>query len=122
MKLTDIGNLGQASNPFGQITAPTSVTGIDAEKLPGLLIDMAFKGLIAGAMIYSVFNIIFAGYDFISAGDDPKKVTAAWGKIYQTVLGLAIAVGAFVIAAIFGRILFGDAYNILQPKLPTLTP
>ena len=111
---------GSASNPFGEIVAPNSVSGINPEELPGNLIDMGIKILIVGAMIYSVFNLVLAGYDFISAADDTKKVASAWSRIYQTILGLAVAAGALVLAAIFSQLIFGDFTTILQPKLPTL--
>jgi hypothetical protein len=55
----------------------------------------------------------------MSAGDDAKKVAGAWAQIYQTMLGLAVAAGAFVLAAIFGQLLFGDAYFLLKPSIPT---
>ena len=55
----------------------------------------------------------------MSAGDDPKKVTDAWGKIWQTLMGLAVATGSFVIAAIFGKLLFGDYGALLNPSIPT---
>ena len=56
----------------------------------------------------------------MSAGDDPKKVAGAWAMIWQTILGLAVAAGAFVLAAIFGQLIFGSPTFILNPKIPTL--
>ena len=56
----------------------------------------------------------------MSAGDDPKKVASAWAMIYQTIIGLAFAAGAFVLAAIFSQLLFGDAMFLLRPTIPTL--
>ncbi|MCX6705126.1 MAG: hypothetical protein NT162_02200 [Candidatus Woesebacteria bacterium] len=55
----------------------------------------------------------------MSAGDDPKKVAGAWAKIWQTALGLAVAAGALVLAAIFGQLIFGSPTAILNP---TITP
>ena len=76
--------------------------------------------LIIGAGIYALFNFIMAGYAFMSAGDDPKKVAGAWSKISQTALGLAFAAGAFVLAAIFGQLIFGQWDFIIRPTIPTL--
>ena len=56
----------------------------------------------------------------MSAGDDPKKVAGAWAKIWQTALGLAFAAGAFVLAALFGQLIFGNPTFILNPTIPTL--
>jgi len=76
--------------------------------------------LIIGASIYALFNFVLAGYAFMSAGDDPKKVAGAWAKIWQTALGLAFSAGAFVLAALFGQLIFGKWDFILNPVIPTL--
>lgn len=75
------------------------------------------KLLIVGAGIYAFINIIIAGYGFLSAGGDSKKVEAAWNKIWQSLLGLAFVAGSFVLAAIFGWLIFKDPKAILSPKI-----
>ena len=50
---------------------------------------------------------------------DSKKIAGAWAQIWQTVLGLAISAGSFVLAAIFGQLLFNDPYFLLRPTIPT---
>ncbi len=75
------------------------------------------KLLIVGAGIYAFLNIIIAGYEFLGAGGDAKKVEAAWKRIWQSLLGLAFVAGSFVLAAIFGWIIFGDAGAILSPEI-----
>lgn len=111
------------NNPFGSITAPANILG-GAGSTPGAaigkLLQMFMWMLIIGAGIYALFNFIIAGYSFLSAGDDSKKVASAWQTIWQSALGLAVAAGAFVLAAIFGKLIFGDATFILNPQLPTL--
>ena len=86
----------------------------------GNLLNVVFKSMIVIAGVYALFNLIFAGYAFMSAGEDAKKVAGAWAKIWQSMLGLAIAAGAFVLAAIFGQLIFGDPTFILSPKIPQL--
>lgn len=73
--------------------------------------------LIAIGGIWAFLNLILAGYGFLGAGDDPKKMTASWAKIWQSMLGLLFILGSFVLAAIFGYILFGDAKAILNPRI-----
>lgn len=110
-----------ADNPFGTISPPPSAfAGSTPELAIGKLIQTVIWLLIVGAGIYALFNLILAGYSFMSAGDDAKKVAGAWAMIYQTILGLAITAGAFVLAAIFGQLIFGDATFILNPRIPTL--
>ena len=113
--------LADVTNPFGTITP--AKTGIDAAtpgEAIGKLIQLAIWLLIIGAGIYALFNFVLAGYAFMSAEGDPKKVAGAWAKIWQTALGLAIAAGALVLAAIFGQLIFGSATAILNPVIPSL--
>lgn len=107
---------------FGTINQPEAISkfGDVEEGAIGKLIDLIIRTLIIGAGIYALINLILAGYAFISAGDDPKKVAGAWAKIWQTLLGLTVAAGAFVLAAIFGKLIFDDYFFLLKPKIPSL--
>jgi hypothetical protein len=114
-------NLLSQTNPFGSVTVPSPIAtkfGSDPAVAIGKLIQFALRGLIVVAGIYALFNLVLAGYDFIGAGDDSKKVAGAWAKITQTILGLAVAAGAFVLAALFGQLIFGDPMFLLQPVIP----
>ena len=107
---------------FGQVPAPDPLVKFSPVEGGGLgqLINIMLKALVVGAGVYAVVNLVLAGYAFMSASGDPKKVEGAWAKIWQTLMGLAFAAGAFVLAAIFGRLLFGDWYFLLRPSIPTL--
>lgn len=111
-----------SANPFGPIAPPPEVTGFATSggEAVGKLIQLSIWLLIIGACIYALFNFVLAGYSFMSAGDDSKAVSGAWAKIYQTAIGLAFAAGAFVLAAIFGQLIFGRPDFILKPVLPNL--
>jgi len=105
---------------FGPINPPPGVSelGGGPAGLPSF-INLLVRLLIVGAGIYALFNLVLAGYAFMSAGDDPKKIQGAWAKIWQTLLGLAFAAGAFVLAAIFGKLVFNDYDALLQFKIFT---
>jgi len=109
-----------AQNPFGQITQPAGLSkyGTDPGMAIGKFIQLGLKTLIVVAGVYALFNLVLAGYSFMSAGDDSKKVAGAWAQIWQTMLGLAVAAGAFVLAAIFGKIIFDDYMFLLLPTIP----
>lgn len=112
-----------AANPFGQINLPSEVSdkyGTEGGAAIGKLLQIIIWILIVGAGIYALINLVLAGYAFMSAGDDSKKVAGAWAKIWQTLLGLAFAAGAFVLAAIFGELIFGRWDFILNPSIPEL--
>lgn len=109
-------------NPFGSIDPPASINEYADNPGQGIgnLIQTVIWVLIVGAGVYALFNFILAGYAFLSAGDDAKKVAGAWAKIWQTALGLLVAAGAFVLAAIFGELIFGRWDFILNPTIQQL--
>lgn len=84
----------------------------------GQLLNLIMNLMIVMGGIYALFNFLLAGYAFLSAGDDSKKIEGAWARIYQSVIGLLIMGGAFVLAAIFGQLLFGSWTFILNPQIP----
>jgi hypothetical protein len=107
---------------FGKIEAPSPLANFGSVEEGGLgkFLNFAMKLMIIGAAVYALFSLILAGYAFLSAGEDPKKMAGAWAKIWQTGLGLLVAAGSFVLAAIFGKLIFGDWNAILNPSIPTL--
>ena len=111
-----------AQNPFGSIKVPEGLSNYSGspDASLGQLLNTVLRTLIVGAGIYALINLVLAGYAFMSAGDDSKKVAGAWAKIWQTLLGLAVAAGAFVLAAIFGQLIFKDPTFILNPRIPSL--
>lgn len=114
--------LAQAANPLGNVPVPAALSGFGGGDVQGgaigILLNLVIKALIVGGGIYALFNLIIAGYTFLSAGDDPKKVESAWAKIWQTALGLIFMAGAFVLAAVFGKLIFNDWNFILNPQIP----
>lgn len=106
---------------FGSINAPPGVEQYSGGALSGLrnFINNIVQVVIIIAGVYAFINILLAGYSFISAGDDPKKIQAAWAKIWQSLLGLVIVAGAFVIAALVGKIIFNDYDALLQIRYVT---
>jgi hypothetical protein len=114
--------IAENNNIFGNIPAPSPLAKFGGVEEGGIgkFLNLIIQALIVGAGIYALINLVLAGYAFMSAGDDPKKMAGAWAKIWQTFLGLAFAAGAFVLAAIIGQLIFGDPTFILNPTIPTL--
>ncbi len=114
-------SLQKGSDIFGQIKPPPALEKFGSVESGGIgnFLNLIFKVMVIGAGIFVLFNLLTAGYAFMSAGDDPKKVAGAWQKIWQSLLGLAFTAGAFVLAAIFGQLIFGRADFILNPTIPT---
>jgi hypothetical protein len=110
-----------AQNPFGQVQPPPGVIKYAGGTVQGvpIFVNILIKTLIVAAGVYALFNIILAGYSFLSAGGDSKRVEAAWARIWQSILGVAFVAGSFAIAAIIGQLVFGDADALLQLQIFT---
>jgi len=104
---------------FGKVNAPPGVVKFVGGDIEGLtvFINNIIKFVIVAAGLYALINIVLSGFAFMSAGDDPKKVAGAWSKIWQSLLGLTVAAGAFVLAGIFGQLIFGDYNALLQIRI-----
>lgn len=102
---------------FGNITPPDGISEWISKPGGGgggaifLFLSTILKllGTIAG--IYTVIQLIMAGYTYISAAGDPKKNELAWNMIWQSLLGLLVVAAAFTIAAVVGNLLKIDILN-----------
>lgn len=111
-------NILAQTNPFGAVSPPKGISqhGTGPEGLFNLL-GIGLRLFVVVAGIYALVNIILAGYGFMSAGGDSKAIEKAWGKIWQSLVGLLLVAGAFVITAVISQIIFGDPDVILNPSL-----
>ena len=113
--------LAGSPNPFGTVTAPAGLSRFSGGSVYGIpiFVSILLKTLIMMAAIYAVFNFVLAGLAYINGAGDPKRIQGASEKIWQSVLGLAIAAGAFVIAGVVGQLLFKNPNAILNITLFT---
>jgi hypothetical protein len=110
-----------AASIVGNVPLPTPLTRFgDVGTGPGKLLQIVFQTMVVAGSIYALINFIIAGYGFMSAGADPKKVEGAWTKMWQTILGLVLVGGAFTLAGVVGKLIFNDWGFLLTPTLPTL--
>lgn len=111
---------GQIKNPFNTLCA----TGTGCPGYTGLyggglitLLNNLLKFIIIVAGLYALWNFVSAGYMFMSAGGEAKAIEKAWAKIWQSLIGLLIVAGSFVLAGIFGYLIFGNASAIITPVI-----
>lgn len=111
---------GNVNNPFGRsgFNVPAYTVGSRGEALI-LLMNNIIKFTIVIAGLYAFWNLIMAGYMFMSAGGEAKNITKAWDKIWQSLIGLLLIAGSFVLAMVFGSLIFNDPYALLQPRVFT---
>lgn len=114
------------TNPFGPIVPPPVVNTYDANSsypsnsvAPGLmvLLNNGLKLAIVISGLYTLINVILAGYQFMSAGGDSKAVGKAVDKIWQSLVGLLLVAGSIILAGIFGWLLFENPTAILYPEI-----
>ena len=105
-----------ATTIWGYVSPPPGVSRYSGGSLPGLqiFVQNIVRTLIIIAGTYAFINLLLAGYSFMSAVGNPEKIAQAWAKIWQTLLGLLVAAGSFVIAGIAGELIFGDPNALLQ--------
>ena len=104
---------------FGQINPPAALDKfIKGQPGQGLFnfISIIIKLASTVAGLLFLFQIIMAGFDYISASGDEKKVAGAWDKIWQSLVGLTIVAAAFVIVSVVERI---TGIQITNPDIPT---
>lgn len=105
---------GPIKNPlekYGGVAPEAGKTG-----LVGLLNNI-LRLIFIVAGLFALFQLIFAGFEFINAGGNPEAVNKAWSKIWQAVLGLMIVIVSFLIAMLMGQLLFDNPRAILEPQI-----
>lgn len=73
--------------------------------------------VIAG--IWVMFNIIFAGWMYITSSGDSGVHGKVKDSITNSIIGLIVMVAAYTIVAMIGLLLFGRADYFLNPTIPT---
>lgn len=108
---------------FGPIDKPQGVTTYGDFNAPNggiiFLMNNLLKLAIVIAGLFTLINFIIAGYTFFSAGGDSKKITEATAKIWQSIIGLLIVAGSFLLAAIVGWLIFRNGGAIINPTIYT---
>lgn len=105
-----------AQSAVGNVSPPLNNSMFNLPNGAGLFLFISnifnLAGTIAG--IIFIFQMIFAGYAYMSANGDVKKVEQSTNKIIQSALGMVVVASAFVIAAIIERF---TGLKILNPVL-----
>lgn len=104
---------------WGEVQPPEAIDKWGDTGPGGLImfLNVILRLVFVGAGLFAFFNLIIAGFQFISAGGNPKAIGDAVGRIWKSLLGLVIIVSSFAIAGIIGWIIFGDPSAILQPSI-----
>ena len=98
------------------IKNPVTSYGSVNTGLPSFISNVVTIIFAAGGL-WAFFNLMIAGFSYISAGGDEKKIAAATNSINMSLIGLIIMVGAAAVTGIISYLLFGSATAILAPSI-----
>lgn len=100
----------------GTIKNPTKYQSATSGGLVNFFVNLLrFFFVIAGVL--ALLNFMVAGFQYMTAAGDAKKLEQAWARIWLSLVGLIIIVGSFAFASVFGYLIFGDAKFILNPTI-----
>ncbi len=107
------------NDAIGNIGRPEHLNNYGDLKGGGLvfLLSNVLKTAMVIAGLWTFINLILAGFTYVTSGDKPEDLKKANSQITNSLIGLAIIVSSFTIAAIVGWILYGDASALLNPKI-----
>lgn len=105
---------------FGTIDNPLNSLGGGyggVEQSGAVFISNIVKLVLIVGGITTLFIALFAGFTYITAGGDTKKLTSATTSINMALTGMIIMVAAVALTGIVSWLLFGDPTTILSPKV-----
>lgn len=86
------------------------------------IISNAIGMMTIGAGIWFLFQVIIAGYNYLSAGGEREKLIIAGRKLTNAIIGLLIVVAAYALLSIIGTFLgvefldINKAIGLFKPK------
>lgn len=105
---------GDIENPLTQVGS--AGYGDVGTGLPSFITNVVTVIFIAGGL-FAFFNLIFAGFNYLSAGGDKTKLEKALSSINMSLVGLVVMVSAGIVTGIISFLLFGSATAILAPTI-----
>ena len=109
---------------IGKVSPPIQAQAFKGTPEQGIikLINVALQAVLIIAGLFTLINFIQAGYGYIMAGGDSKKVAEANSRITYTAVGLIIIVLTPLLAAVIGIAIFGQWDALLNPHFTKLKP
>lgn len=110
--------VGTIEKPAGLAAFDLDAGGADSIGLLVFISNLLKIGtVIAG--IWVLFNVVMAGWMYITSSGDSNVHGKVRDQITNSVLGLIVIVSSYTIAALIGLIFFGRADYFLNPTIPT---
>lgn len=107
-----------ATDVVGSISVPTGVPSALISTTPFVSGLVKFIMVVGG--LFSFWQLLIGGFQFISSGGDKGKVAEGTQKIQMAITGLVVMTASFVIISIISKLLFGEFFFILAPKIEVI--
>jgi len=101
---------------FGTVDSPITAYGDVNTGLPSFITNVVTI-IFAAAGLFAFFNLMIAGFSYITAAGDAKKIEAATYSINMSLIGLVVMVAAAAVTGVVSFLLFGSATAILAPNI-----
>jgi len=99
-----------------EIKSPVTSYGDVGSGLPTFITNIVTV-IFAAAGIFAFFNLMIAGFSYVTSAGDAKKIEAATASINMSLIGLVVMVAAAAVTGIVSYLLFGSATAILAPNI-----
>lgn len=86
----------------------------------GIFVSSLIKFIIIVGGVFSLWQFLTGGFQFISSAGDKGKIAEAQQKINMSLIGLVTMAASFIIIAIISMLLFGSFTAILSPTLESV--
>jgi hypothetical protein len=110
-----LGTFKAPSSAFAPTTAAGAATTFEK------ILSVALGGFTLVAVIYFLFTLLVAAFNWMSSADDSSKIQKAKDSMTNGLIGLVILVASYAIAGVVGTMLGIDILNPGQLLLQ-LTP
>lgn len=102
---------------FGSIKQPEALASYGTSGGLIIFISNLIRVVVVLGGLFALFNIISAGFQYITAQGDPKATEKTMSTLTMSLLGLVLMIAAPAIAAIVGFVLFNNPTFILTPDI-----
>ncbi len=102
----------------GLIQAPTGVPADFAKT--NVFFGAIVRMLMVVAGIFTLWQFLSGGFQYISSGGDKGKISEATQKLTMSITGLVVMAASFIIISIISKILFDNFTFILNPTLESV--
>lgn len=106
---------GNIENPLNTLNPNAGYGGV--EQGGAVFISNIVKLILIAGGITTLFIALFAGFTYITASGDTKKLASAVSSINMALTGMVIMVAAVALTGVISWFLFGSPTVILSPKV-----